>query len=112
LKHACTHTHTHTQTHTHTHTHTLPIPPTLQQNTGGGSEGSGQKLESTGSCLPKFATMPFIECNVKGCHFYNSDISFWLADLVNLEMMERLDAAEVAMGRGVSRCAVCRKTYT
>ena len=76
------------------------------QNTGGGAEGSGQFLDSPGSCLNQFNTLPFLECTDKGtCHFYNSDQSFWLANLDGAPM-ERLKG-DVAISR-VSRCRVCR----
>ena len=77
------------------------------QNTGGGAEGSGQRLESPGSCLQSFSTMPFVECNVKGCHYYRADVSFWLANVDGL-MMERLTNDADIVSR-VSRCSVCKK---
>ena len=108
----CDHSATHARTHAYTCTlSSCPLPFPLLQNTGGGAEGSGQRLESTGSCLPIFSTLPFVECNVKGCHFYSSDISFWLANLEDLMMMERINDPSMAE-QGASRYSVCKKVYT
>ena len=89
--------------HSHAYLHALMC---YVQNTGGGAEGSGQFLESPGSCLQQFSTLPFVECNNKGvCHFYNSDLSFWLANVDGLPM-ERLKG-NMALPR-ISRCRVCK----
>lgn len=61
----------------------------LLQQTGVGSEGSGQSLVSPGSCLEHFRQVPFIECHGRGtCNYYPDSYSYWLASL-EVEQMFR-----------------------
>lgn len=53
---------------------------TLFQHTAAGAEGTGQSLQSPGSCLEEFFAVPFIECHGKGtCNYYATNHGFWLS---------------------------------
>uniref|UniRef100_A0A8C9TLT6 Collagen IV NC1 domain-containing protein n=1 Tax=Scleropages formosus TaxID=113540 RepID=A0A8C9TLT6_SCLFO len=83
------------------------------QQTGAGSEGSGQPLASPGSCLEEFRKVPFIECHGRGtCNYYSDSYSYWLAALDPANMFSK-PAAETLKtdlpGRLISRCRVCLK---
>jgi integrin beta 8 len=53
---------------------------TRVQHTGAGADGTGQNLQSAGSCLEEFRAVPFIECHGRGtCNHYATNHGFWLA---------------------------------
>lgn len=50
------------------------------QHTAAGAEATGQNLQSPGSCLEEFRSVPFIECHGRGtCNYYATNHGFWLA---------------------------------
>ena len=50
----------------------------LLQHTDAGAEGSGQQLNSPGSCLRDFRSRPFLECQGHGrCNYYTTSYSYW-----------------------------------
>ncbi|MFH4984839.1 hypothetical protein AB6A40_011548 [Gnathostoma spinigerum] len=52
----------------------------LIQHTAAGAEGTGQNLQSPGSCMEEFRAVPFIECHGRGtCNYYATNHGFWLA---------------------------------
>ena len=58
-------------------------------HTAAGAEGTGQSLQSPGSCLEEFRAVPFIECHGRGtCNYYATNHGFWLSivDKVSLTM--------------------------
>jgi len=83
--------------------------------TGASSQGSGQGLNSPGSCLEDFRSTPFIECHGRGtCNYYASSSSFWMAtierrDQFRRPLQETLKAGDLR--RRISRCQVCIKDY-
>ncbi|CAG5118322.1 unnamed protein product [Candidula unifasciata] len=85
-------------------------------STGAGAQGSGQSLESPGSCLEAFRSSPFIECHGRGtCNYYATTYSFWMStvereDQFRRPLSETLKAGDLR--RRVSRCVVCIKDNT
>ncbi|MED6243819.1 hypothetical protein ATANTOWER_027544, partial [Ataeniobius toweri] len=73
---------------------------------GGGDEGGGLSLMSPGSCLSRFRTQPFLECQgARGtCHFFANVYSFWLTTFNNTE--STLTDSE-QQREHVARCRVC-----
>ncbi|PIO54708.1 c-terminal tandem repeated domain in type 4 procollagen, partial [Teladorsagia circumcincta] len=59
------------------------VPPDGEDyglHTAAGAEGTGQSLQSPGSCLEQFRAVPFIECHGRGtCNHYATNHGFWLA---------------------------------
>lgn len=50
------------------------------QHTGAGAEGTGQNLQSSGSCMEEFRAVPFIECHGRGtCNYYATNHAFFLS---------------------------------
>jgi integrin beta 8 len=77
-------------------------------NTGVIGRGSGQDLASPGSCLEKFAAIPFAECNgVHRCRRQESNRGYWLA-AVDVGHAPRIQSALGASR--ISKCQVCSKT--
>uniref|UniRef100_A0A3Q1FWS8 Collagen IV NC1 domain-containing protein n=1 Tax=Acanthochromis polyacanthus TaxID=80966 RepID=A0A3Q1FWS8_9TELE len=77
----------------------------------GNERAHGQDLGTTGSCLPRFTTMPFLFCDTEStCRFASrNDYSYWLstdtpmpADMVSITG-DRLASY-------ISRCSVCETT--
>ena len=54
-------------------------PPSPQGN-GAGAQGSGQGLNSPGSCLEDFRSSPFIECHGRGTCNYYATSSRWVGN--------------------------------
>ncbi|PVD18256.1 hypothetical protein C0Q70_20805 [Pomacea canaliculata] len=84
-------------------------------STGSGTSGTGQGLQSPGSCLEDFRTSPFIECHGRGtCNYYATSASFWMttierADQFRRPLSETLKAGDLR--RRISRCQVCIKDF-
>ena len=77
---------------------TLPVDALDLQETGVGSEGSGQPLASPGSCLENFRRVPFIECHGRGtCNYYMDSYSYWLAALNPNDMFRYQDRFTVGI---------------
>uniref|UniRef100_F6XWL2 Collagen type IV alpha 5 chain n=2 Tax=Monodelphis domestica TaxID=13616 RepID=F6XWL2_MONDO len=79
----------------------------------GNERAHGQDLGTSGSCLHRFSTMPFMFCNINNvCNFASrNDYSYWLSTPKPVPMnMEPLK------GQGIlpfiSRCAVCEAPAT
>lgn len=84
-------------------------------HTAAGAEGSGQSLQSPGSCLEDFRAAPFIECHGKGtCNQYANGYSFWLAT-INLDQQFRNPNSETLkagdLRQRISRCQVCMRSH-
>jgi integrin beta 8 len=107
----------------HSQTPQLPeCPPTwnslwtgysFMMQTGAGAEATGQSLQSPGSCLEDFRSVPFIECHGRGtCNYYATNHAFWLA-IVDEYQQFRKPMPETLKAGGlkarVSRCRVCQK---
>ena len=70
----------------------LTLGNCLFQNTGAGAEGSGQSLQSPGSCLEDFRAAPFIECHGRGtCNQYSNGFSFWLTTIERNEQFRLVE---------------------
>jgi len=83
-------------------------------HTGAGAQGSGQDLQSPGSCLEDFRSAPFIECHGRGtCNKFANGYSFWLATIMP-ENQFATPAEENFMSgmlrQRVSRCQVCMRS--
>lgn len=82
-------------------------------STGAGAQGSGQGLQSPGSCLESFRPQPFIECHGKGtCNYYATSHSFWMSTIERGDQFRKPLPETIKSGdlrRKVSRCAVCIK---
>jgi len=83
-------------------------------HTAAGAEGTGQDLQSPGSCLEDFRSVPFIECHGRGtCNYYATQHAFWLA-VIDQDKMFKKPFSETLKAGGlrqrVSRCQVCRKS--
>lgn len=98
---------------------TLWIGYSFVMNTDAGGEGSGQSLNSPGSCLEEFRHHPFIECHGHGrCNYYTTAYSFWLIALDTLNSKSYYgQKVEIPIDKEehmkfVSRCAVCRRRTT
>ena len=82
-------------------------------HTAAGGEGTGQSLQSPGSCLEEFRAVPFIECHGRGtCNYYATNHGFWLAivgkdNQFSKPMSQTLKAG--GLKDRVSRCQVCQK---
>lgn len=86
----------------------------LFQYTSGVIEGSGQPLESAGSCLEDFRNQPFIECQGGrgSCNYYSTSISFWMATIDRSAQFSRPLSETLKAGaqrRRVGRCKVCMR---
>lgn len=84
------------------------------QHTGQGSEGGGQGLASTGSCLEDFRALPFIECSgPRGmCQYFSNKFSFWLTTIEDRLQFKKPEAETLKAGelrRRISRCHVCAR---
>lgn len=82
-------------------------------HTAAGAEGTGQNLQSPGSCLEEFRAVPFIECHGRGtCNYYATNHAFWLA-IVDKDNMWRKPYPETIKAGGlrqrIARCQVCQK---
>lgn len=80
---------------------------------GQGETGGGQDLQSPGSCLETFRSVPFIECHSRGtCNYYSTAFSFWLSTIEESGMFSRPTAETLKAGnlrQRVSRCQVCQR---
>jgi integrin beta 8 len=107
----------------HSQTHQLPNCPrgwdsmwtgySFVMHTAAGAEGTGQDLQSPGSCLEEFRAIPFIECHGRGtCNYYATNHAFWLA-IIDNDKMFRKPFSETLKAGGlrdkIARCRVCRK---
>eukprot|EP00795_Rhopilema_esculentum_P016249 gene16249-7628_t len=87
--------------------------------TGSGGTGTGESLTSSGSCLEKFRSNPFIECNGKRgtCDFFSDKFSFWLRTVNKQAMFQPAEVETLHGNKGhdltsrVSRCRVCTKGF-
>ncbi len=81
------------------------------QHTGAGAEGTGQMLQSPGSCLEDFRATPFIECHGTGtCNYYATTLSFWLSVIDRRDQFVKPRPDTIKAGnlrQKVSRCIVC-----
>ncbi|KAJ7390303.1 collagen [Desmophyllum pertusum] len=66
----------------------------------------GQDLGSSGSCMRRFTTMPYLFCNINEQCYYASrnDYSYWLTTDIQIPMMP---ISAPAVEPFISRCAVC-----
>jgi len=91
----------------------LWIGYSFAMHTGAGAEGSGQDLQSPGSCLEDFRAAPFVECHGRGtCNKYCNGYSFWLATIMRNEQFSTPDSETLMRGnlrQRVSRCQVCMR---
>lgn len=74
----------------------------------GSARSVGQDLGTSGSCLQRFTSMPFMFCNLNNVCSYaeNNDDSIWLATAEPMPMsMTPIPSREVE--KYISRCAVC-----
>uniref|UniRef100_A0A3B4FV59 Collagen IV NC1 domain-containing protein n=1 Tax=Pundamilia nyererei TaxID=303518 RepID=A0A3B4FV59_9CICH len=71
----------------------------------------GQDLGTTGSCLPRFSTMPFLFCNTENACRYASrnDYSYWLSTETPMPMNMVSISGEMLKSY-ISRCSVCETT--
>lgn len=83
-------------------------------HTSGAAEGTGQPLESPGSCVEEFRNQPFIECQGSrgSCNYYSTSIAFWMATIdrstqFTQPLGETLKAGD--QRRRVGRCQVCMR---
>ena len=77
-------------------------------NLHGNARASGQELGSTGSCMPRFSTMPVVRCDIndKCSYAQNSDISYWLSTAEPMTpSMKPVDGDNIKPY--ISRCSVC-----
>lgn len=94
------------------HWDSLWIGYSFVMHTGAGAEGSGQDLQSPGSCLEDFRADPFLECHGRGtCNKFSNGYSFWLATI----MESFTSPASETLMRGnlrqrVGRCQVCMRS--
>ncbi len=81
------------------------------QHTGAGAEGTGQALQSPGSCLEDFRASPFIECHGTGtCNYYATTLSFWLSVVDRRDQFVKPRPETIKAGslrQKISRCIVC-----
>ena len=77
--------------------------------------GSGQNLQSPGSCLQDFRSAPIIECHAKGtCNYYATSLGYWLATLYgdSIENFSQPIPETIKAGsltNRISRCQVCMR---
>lgn len=66
----------------------------------------GQDLGSSGSCLKRFTTIPYLFCNTLGqCHYASrNDYSYWLSTNLSVPMMP---IQAPAVEPYISKCTVC-----
>jgi len=82
---------------------------------GKGKTGAGQQLSSPGSCMPKFRSAPFIECQggAGTCAFSSSKYSYWLAIIQKANQfkvpVQKTLAPGVDVRKSISRCRVCMR---
>uniref|UniRef100_A0A3Q4MXN7 Collagen IV NC1 domain-containing protein n=1 Tax=Neolamprologus brichardi TaxID=32507 RepID=A0A3Q4MXN7_NEOBR len=71
----------------------------------------GQDLGTTGSCLPRFSTMPFLFCDTENACRYASrnDYSYWLSTDTPMPMNMVSISGEMLKSY-ISRCSVCETT--
>jgi integrin beta 8 len=85
-------------------------------HTGAGAQGSGQDLQSPGSCLEDFRSAPFIECHGRGtCNKFANGYSFWLATIMPQDQFSKPLSESFNTGnlrQRVSRCQVCMRQDT
>ncbi|PAV59272.1 hypothetical protein WR25_20471 [Diploscapter pachys] len=79
-------------------------------HTAAGGEGTGQNLQSPGSCMEHFRAVPFIECHGRGtCNYYATNHGFWMA-VVEQDKQFRKPMSQTLKAGGlkdrVSRCQV------
>uniref|UniRef100_A0A3B5AWT6 Collagen IV NC1 domain-containing protein n=1 Tax=Stegastes partitus TaxID=144197 RepID=A0A3B5AWT6_9TELE len=77
----------------------------------GNERAHGQDLGTTGSCLPRFTTMPFLFCDTENTCRYASrnDYSYWLStDTPMPANMVSITGDRLASY--ISRCSVCETT--
>jgi collagen type IV alpha len=77
-------------------------------NLHGNARASGQELGSTGSCMPRFSTMPVVRCDINDkCQYsQDQDNSYWLS--TNEPMtpdMRPIDGLRIK--DYISRCSAC-----
>ena len=80
-------------------------------NLHGNARASGQELGSTGSCMPKFSTMPVVRCDIndKCAYAQDQDNSYWLSTDAPMTMsMRPVDGERIK--DYISRCSVCEST--
>lgn len=84
------------------------------QNTGAGGRGSGQNMQSPGSCLEDFRAAPFIECHSRGtCNYYATSLSYWIATIDQFNQFRRPQGQTLKAGNlrtRVGRCQVCMRS--
>lgn len=74
------------------------------QHTAAGAEGTGQSLNSPGSCLEEFRAVPFIECHGKGtCNYYATNHGFWLAIVDKVRPLFVLHSIVLFLGQAVQK---------
>ena len=73
----------------------------------GNERAYGQDLGKPGSCLPRFSTMPFMFCDLRGqCAVASrNDYSFWLSTDEQPNMMNPARGRDIE--KYISRCIVC-----
>lgn len=86
----------------------------LFKHIGSSSEGAGQLLSSSGSCLKDYRPNPFIECNGRGtCHFYAKAYTYWMTT-VESKTQFKAPQTEILEGNKlrnrISKCTVCMKS--
>uniref|UniRef100_A0A1I8A8U3 Collagen IV NC1 domain-containing protein n=1 Tax=Steinernema glaseri TaxID=37863 RepID=A0A1I8A8U3_9BILA len=92
-----------------------PVYPgySFMMATAAGAEGTGQNLQSPGSCLEQFISVPVFECHGRGtCNHYNTNHGFWLVSVDKHNMFRKPMGETLKAGAPegrVSRCNVCLK---
>ncbi|EDV21231.1 uncharacterized protein TRIADDRAFT_30529 [Trichoplax adhaerens] len=87
-------------------------------HTGQGKSVAGQDLSSPGSCLRRFQSMPFIECDGPSgsCFFYSNSKSFWVTAVNVTDQFEPPTATVLNFNDNpqsyISRCSVCLRKFT
>lgn len=69
------------------------------------------RLNISGSCMPKFSTMPVVRCDIndKCSYAQNSDISYWLSTSEPMTP-SMLPVSGDKIRSHISRCSVCEST--
>ncbi|KAJ4919730.1 hypothetical protein JOQ06_024426, partial [Pogonophryne albipinna] len=77
----------------------------------GNERAHGQDLGTTGSCLPRFSTMPFLFCDTESTCRYASrnDYSYWLSTDAALPA-NMVSITGDRLASYISRCSVCEST--
>ena len=74
-----------------------------------GSGGGGQQLMSSGSCLERFQSHPYLECGSQGtCHYYSDKYSFWLVAVETFYSPNQVLINSETLREKISRCNVCQ----